>query len=310
MEPSENDGSIAAATDALSKMLPEDSLNFGQPPEEPEEPKTEPKVEQPEETKTEEPKEEPSDVEIEYEGSKYKLPPELKDAFLRHADYTRKTQEIAQQRKEFEAKANDLKAVDEYKTKLTHYEKLLIDASQNDEVKLAEINRQLVDIDPNADPMKVVQLTHQKAMLETRLAQANELKAKRDEEDKANHRQTMTREWEQLIAKRPEWKDGATWEADREKMKSFLQGSGYSLDEANSVVDHRALLIADKARKYDELMAGKVETEKKVQKLPPKVERPGVPSASDGQAQRDAMSRLRKSHSIDDAAAALRHLFN
>ena len=40
--------------------------------------------------------------EIEYEGEKYKVPKSLKDAFLRQSDYTRKTQEVAEQRKEFE----------------------------------------------------------------------------------------------------------------------------------------------------------------------------------------------------------------
>lgn len=37
--------------------------------------------------------------EIEYEGQKHKVPKALKEAFLRQADYTRKTQEIAEQRR-------------------------------------------------------------------------------------------------------------------------------------------------------------------------------------------------------------------
>jgi hypothetical protein len=41
--------------------------------------------------------------EVEYEGKKYKLPKELKDALLRHSDYTRKTQEVSASRKEVEA---------------------------------------------------------------------------------------------------------------------------------------------------------------------------------------------------------------
>lgn len=40
--------------------------------------------------------------EIEFEGEKYKVPKSLKDAFLRQSDYTRKTQEVAEQRREFE----------------------------------------------------------------------------------------------------------------------------------------------------------------------------------------------------------------
>jgi hypothetical protein len=43
---------------------------------------------------------EPETVEIERDGKTYKVPAELKDDFLRQADYTRKTQEVAELRKE------------------------------------------------------------------------------------------------------------------------------------------------------------------------------------------------------------------
>lgn len=46
--------------------------------------------------------------EIDYEGKKYKLPKELKDAVLRQADYTRKTQEIAETRKALESRASEI----------------------------------------------------------------------------------------------------------------------------------------------------------------------------------------------------------
>lgn len=52
---------------------------------------------------SEEGSQEPEYAEIEYEGKKYQVPPELKDAVLRQADYTRKTQEVAELRKQAEA---------------------------------------------------------------------------------------------------------------------------------------------------------------------------------------------------------------
>lgn len=45
-------------------------------------------------------------VAVEYEGETYKLPPPLKDALLRQADYTRKTQEVSAQRRELEQTAD------------------------------------------------------------------------------------------------------------------------------------------------------------------------------------------------------------
>lgn len=40
--------------------------------------------------------------EVEYEGKKYHVPPELKEALLRQSDYTRKTQELAELRRQIE----------------------------------------------------------------------------------------------------------------------------------------------------------------------------------------------------------------
>lgn len=54
--------------------------------------------EQPQETEVKEPGI-PEAVEVEYEGKSYKVPPELKDALLRQRDYTVKTQETAEVRR-------------------------------------------------------------------------------------------------------------------------------------------------------------------------------------------------------------------
>lgn len=47
---------------------------------------------------------EPETVELEFDGKKYVVPVDLKDSFLRQADYTRKTQEIAAARQELTAR--------------------------------------------------------------------------------------------------------------------------------------------------------------------------------------------------------------
>jgi len=50
------------------------------------------------------------EVEIEYEGKAYKLPPELKDALLRQSDYTKKTMEVAEVRKTVERRESFIRA--------------------------------------------------------------------------------------------------------------------------------------------------------------------------------------------------------
>lgn len=49
--------------------------------------------------------------EVDFEGKKYTLPKTLKDALLRQADYTRKTQEVAEQRRTVEARASEFDAL-------------------------------------------------------------------------------------------------------------------------------------------------------------------------------------------------------
>lgn len=57
----------------------------------------------PEGAELEESTADPDEEEVEYEGEKYKVPAKLKDALLRQSDYTRKTQEVAEIRRQTEA---------------------------------------------------------------------------------------------------------------------------------------------------------------------------------------------------------------
>ena len=50
----------------------------------------------------------PDEEEVEYEGEKYKVPAKLKDALLRQSDYTRKTQEVAEIRRQAEAEKQQI----------------------------------------------------------------------------------------------------------------------------------------------------------------------------------------------------------
>lgn len=59
-------------------------------------------LETPEIDSEEEDSEESELSDVEYEGKQYKLPKELRDALLRQSDYTRKTQEVSEQRRQLE----------------------------------------------------------------------------------------------------------------------------------------------------------------------------------------------------------------
>lgn len=106
---------------------------------------------------------------------------------------------------------------------------------------------------------------------------------------------------EQLLAKLPDWKDPAKQAAGQAELQKYLQTEGFKSEEIDNVTDHRTVLLARKAMQYDKLMAKAKESTAKVEKVPPKVERPGTATApTDGRGA--AMQRLAKTGSVDDAA--------
>lgn len=96
------DDRIAAAANSFMDALDEPAIQPG-PQEAPaEEVETPQEPEAPAEAEPEAETPQPELAEIEYEGKQYKVAPELRSAFLRHADYTQKTQEAAASRKSAE----------------------------------------------------------------------------------------------------------------------------------------------------------------------------------------------------------------
>lgn len=307
-------GSEAAAVESLKGIIPEDSYNIGQMDDQTPEPQAQTApadnnaaaaapVKQPDaNAAAAKPADanaqpgEPAEVEIEYGGNRYKVPSELKTAFMLQADYTKKTMELAEQRKVIESGKANPQELTAAQQKLAHYENLLGQAVLQDE----KINwQELLQKDP-------IGYLAKKEEAEARRREFNQVRETQQRESQQRLGQTLEQEAQQLIAKQPDWKDVAVFNADKEKIFSSLEKIGYTRQEFDSVIDHRALIIADKARRYDELMNANAATVKKIEKLPPRVERPGVPDASEGQASAAAMQRLSKSGSIDDAAAAIR----
>ena len=120
--------------------------------------------------------------------------------------------------------------------------------------------------------------------------------------------QHISRQQQELLAKLPEWKDTAKLKAETSAIKDYLSAQGFNADELNNVVDHRNVIAYMKAMKYDALLARAGNATKRVAAAPVKVERPGggTPQQS-GTA--DAMKRLSRSGSVDDAAALFSRMF-
>lgn len=120
--------------------------------------------------------------------------------------------------------------------------------------------------------------------------------------------QYLQAEREKLLSALPEWKDEEKAKEASGKISGYLSNIGFSNQEIAQAYDHRMVLMAHKAMLYDEGQ-GKAEPAKKKLAKVPKTLKPGAPKSPtqiNQQKARDAMDRLKRTGSLDDALAAYR----
>lgn len=114
-----------------------------------------------------------------------------------------------------------------------------------------------------------------------------------------------------LDAKIPEWNDAARRSKDIEQMSSVLKDAyGITPEQLKNETDHRLILVARDAWKWQELQKQKPATLKKVQAAP-KLLKPGSTqsrAAKDVLATKSAMENLSRTGKASDAAQMLKRL--
>lgn len=221
---------------------------------------------------------------------------ELLAGYQRNADYTKKAQELAAQRKEIEARP----VPESFKQQLTKYEQLLGDA---------------VNADRNIDWMRLAKedpalYVQKRAEADERARAYDEIQTRKESEERTRIESFRTQQKEQLLAKLPEWKDEKVFSEESQKIGQYLQSLGASPEEVNNILDHRLIVIADKARRFDELMSKKPEISQKLDKAPAKVIRSNTTQGNEGQALKAAIAKATKSQDDDDIANAIGMLLN
>lgn len=177
---------------------------------------------------------------------------ELKDGYLRLEDYTRKTQAAAEQRKALDAQA-------EQATKKREEVIALLEA----------IPQQLLGTPPDrpdislarSDPAAYEEQKYAFEQWHALKAGFDDWRAKvvqeRDQETGKERVEVAQAEGQKFLkAFAEEVKDEATMNAKVSEIHTYLHKShGYAPQELAGMIDHRAYIIADKARRYDALMA-------------------------------------------------------
>ncbi len=234
---------------------------------------------------------------------------ELKNGYQRHADYTRKTMEVSEQRKAAETETAKARQEREaYAQNLTRLQAQLegvLQEQQNavDWEKLLE-----------SDPVEYLKQQHlaqaRQAKLHQVYTEQQRVAAQQQAEAEEAHSRHIQAQQQELLAKLPDWKDAKKADAEKAAIRDFLIREGYEADSLNKITDARAVVLARKAMLYDQMMSKAQAAAKKVANLPTKVERPGVAAEAPGLDRRaSAYQRLTKSGKVEDAAAVFASMF-
>lgn len=251
--------------------------------------------------------------EVEYDGKSYQLPKELKEAVLRHADYTRKTQEVAEQRRLAEALHETVKAREMAIAEEQQFHQVAL----QDMAEITAVNRTLeqykgVDWQSlsDNDPVQAQKLWfayQQEQQKSAQLQQALQGKYQQF----AAHRQKVMQEaakkgMEALKKDIPNW----SAETARELREVGKSSYGFTDAELQQVYDPRFVKLLADAAAYRKLQASKPAVNKRVADVP-KTVKPGAQqsnSARKAEAYKASHDRLKKTGRVEDAAAVIAKL--
>lgn len=181
---------------------------------------------------------------------------ELKKGYLRTADYTRKTQALAAERTEVQTHRNDVAA-----------EREMLKQSVETVMRFA---KELIPQEPTPqqweelrlrDPAQYAADKEAWRSFRERLAQVEGTHRATVEGGKAEAQRTLNEtiraERQKLNDALPEWSDPRVRKADIASIKKAAVALGFSEAEVDGTVDHRLMVMALKAAKYDRLMEAK-----------------------------------------------------
>lgn len=247
--------------------------------------------------------EQPSKFTVKVDGKDVEVTlDELQKGYSRTEDYTRKTQALAQERKQAQAEFESVR------NERAQYAQLL-GALQE---QLTQATPQ-VDMDYlyNEDPIEwVKQRELQRSNAERMAAIASEqqrLSAEQAKEQNAYLKDELSKEKDLLLSQAPELRDPKTAAKAKQDWISAGKAVGLSEQELNNVRDHRILLALRKLAAYDAMVAKRKDL-KPVQSSTPTA-RPGTISKQpQSSIVKQSQQRLAKTGNVRDAASLIERL--
>lgn len=232
------------------------------------EPEPEPEGDTRDDAETDEPSTEP-EYTVTVDGKATRVT--LKEAlagYQRNADYTRKTQEIAESRRALDAGLQEARGQrDRYAQTLEALQKHLSDA---DSGRTPEQWAELRSKDPAGYAAAWTDHQRRQEAKQTVKAEQDRVAEEKRQDALKVLATHVQGEREKLVAYLPVLKDPKKGAAALKAIRDYaVETGGFSEQEANQAYDHRILILADKARKWDSHQAALTKAKGKIQSAKP-----------------------------------------
>ena len=234
---------------------------------------------------------------------------ELKEGYSKGSDYTRKTMELSEQRRsidtELDTISKDKEAVkkmrDDYAQKLQVVEQNLQTEDNIDWVALAQS-------DPTDYAIKKAEYDRKKELQSQVQQERQKLAEEKRKEQEQIYQNHIQNERGKLIDIMPIFGDEQKAPKIMKDIGEFAMKQGYTEQEVNMVVDHRAVKTLHDAMKYNQLLERKNLKDKKVKPANRVVSSEGKNETKSTDKQlrvNDRMKQLKKSGNVKDAQKVL-----
>lgn len=269
---SESTGTVQEAANSFLSLMDAAEAPEGQAEAQTEQPEEELQVsegsdedwqdEEPEQESESEPDDEPTySVKVAGEEKELTLT-ELKTLAQQGADYTKKTQQVAEQRKALEAESVAIDQArqlrDAYAERLQAMEQLLSSPEQSENLEY------LKESDPIGYAVKVAELSQQKEQLQAIQAERYRIAEQQQAEQQHALQGYIAQQAAKLAEVLPEYSDPVKGEKLRSELRTFAKDIGFTDQELSMVRDSRQVLALHKAMLYDKLQKSKPDVNKRV----------------------------------------------
>ena len=234
---------------------------------------------------------------------------ELLSGYSRQADYTRKSQVLAEQRKKMDEElAATQQERQQYQSQLEQFN--LQADSKLEEFKSVDWTK-LKEEDPMEYALKRDQYRELQENKRLVAEEQQNLAQKQQAEMQTKWNEELAKQQEVMAQRLPEWNDPEKGPKLKQNIKSFALKKGFTEQEVDSLIDARSVDVLHKAMMYETLLEAKISQKKA--KVVPKVQKPGTPSTKsevNSEKVKQTRARLKRSGRVDDAALAIKSLMS